>query len=293
MVYVTEVSHMWDDKVYVYGGGFFIDDPPVPLRDNFRRRALVAGHEDDILERELLWTGVGARGGGSFAAIDYHGILERDGNSVAVGDTVVFGFRAQMFMTRAYAAVVEELSRGETRLVGVRDWAAHRIGSASDPNGRPARSRHRQRVRRYRAAGTQMPSCDTLRGWRLKGIEPPPRRAPRTATLRQIRPRGSRCARGERSKAGTEPILKRLEHRLSVHASGLHPDERHAHAGQPCGELTEPGGVDLNVCVCWLAIGPCRPEGPSMYESLLRARSSNQRSHRSHLRAVERLPRMI
>jgi hypothetical protein len=32
-----------------------------------------------------------------------------------------------MFMTRANAAVVEGLSRGEPRLVGVWDWAAHPI----------------------------------------------------------------------------------------------------------------------------------------------------------------------
>src|SRR5690348_9749362 len=38
-----------------------------------------------------------------------------------------------------------------------------------------------------------------------------------------------------------EPLFKRLEHGLPVHAGGLHPDERHADFGQPAGELREPG----------------------------------------------------
>jgi predicted amino acid racemase len=128
MIYVTEVSHEWAGRVYVYGGGFFIDDPPVPLREDFQRHALAGSDEDQIFERRLRWEGIGARGGGSFAAIDYHGLLAADGHKPEVGDTVVFGFRTQLFMTRAYVAVVEGLSRGAPRLVGVWDWAAHRIG---------------------------------------------------------------------------------------------------------------------------------------------------------------------
>jgi predicted amino acid racemase len=127
MVYLTEVAQLWDRKAYVYGGGFFIDDPPVPMRDSFRRKALVGSSQDDIFERELAWEGIGARGGGSFAAIDYHGILEGQ-KDVAVGDSVVFGFRSQLFMTRAYTAVVAGCASGRPRLVGVWDWASHRVG---------------------------------------------------------------------------------------------------------------------------------------------------------------------
>jgi predicted amino acid racemase len=128
MVYVTEVAQTWADKTYVYGGGFFIDDPPVPLREGFVRRALAGSTEDEILEHELTWEGIGARGGGSFAAIDYHGILDAGARPARVGDTVVFGFRAQLFMTRAYVGVVEGLGDGDGRLVGVWDWASHRVG---------------------------------------------------------------------------------------------------------------------------------------------------------------------
>jgi predicted amino acid racemase len=128
MVYVTEVAQTWAEKTYVYGGGFFVDDPPVPLREGFVRRALAGSTEDEILEHELTWEGIGARGGGSFAAIDYHGILDAGDRPAQVGDTVVFGFRSQLFMTRAYVGVVEGLEEGDGRLVGVWDWASHRVG---------------------------------------------------------------------------------------------------------------------------------------------------------------------
>jgi predicted amino acid racemase len=128
MIYVTEVSHTFNEHVYVFGGGFFIDDPPVSLRDTFVRKALVGSTPDDIMDKEMIWQGIGARGGGNFASIDYHGLLDPTGQDVAVGETVIFGFRPQMFMTRAYSAVVEGLATGAPRLVGVWDWAGHRVG---------------------------------------------------------------------------------------------------------------------------------------------------------------------
>jgi predicted amino acid racemase len=128
MVYLTEISHKWDEKIYVYGGGFFVDDPPVSARNQFVRKALVGNTPDKILEKEFIWKGVGARGGGSFASIDYHGIMDSEGQQSSVGDSVIFGFRTQMFMTRAYTAVVEGLSTDSPRLVGVWDWAGHRVG---------------------------------------------------------------------------------------------------------------------------------------------------------------------
>ncbi len=128
MIYLTEVSHKWNEDVYVYGGGFFVDDPPVSTRDEFVRKALVGNTPENIFEKEFVWKGIGARGGGSFAAIDYHGLLDRNGHDCSIGETVIFGFRTQMFMTRAYTAVIEGLSTQNPRLVGVWDWAGHRVG---------------------------------------------------------------------------------------------------------------------------------------------------------------------
>jgi hypothetical protein len=128
MVYLTEVSHIWDRQAYVYGGGFFIDDPPVRMRETFQRKALVGSTPQQLLEQESAFAGIGARGGGQFAAIDYHGILDPGDQRVSVGDTVIFAFRAQLFMTRAYAAVIEGLRHDAPRLVGVWDWSGHRVG---------------------------------------------------------------------------------------------------------------------------------------------------------------------
>ena len=132
LVYVTEVSHVWDQRIYVMGGGFFVDDPPVPERAAFVRKALVGADPDRVLEQELEWEGIGARGGGTFAAIDYHGILRTRGALPTVGDSVVFGFRPQLFMTRAYSAVVEGVASVHPRLVGLWDWAGHRVGGGME-----------------------------------------------------------------------------------------------------------------------------------------------------------------
>lgn len=128
MVYVTEVSHLWNAQTYVYGEGFFIDDPPVTLSKDFKHYAYFGSDPDKIMERKMMFTGIGARPGSGFAKIDYHGLLDPNGQDVHVGDTVVFGFRGQLFMTRAYTAVVEGMASGNPRLVGVWDWAGHRVG---------------------------------------------------------------------------------------------------------------------------------------------------------------------
>ncbi len=127
MIYVTEVAHVWAGRAYVFGGGFFIDDPPIPGHDSFQRYALAGVDPDQVLERRVKWAGIGATGGGTFAAIDYHGILDTEQHSLSVGDTVVFGFRSQLFLTRAYSAVIEGIP-ARPRLVGVWDSAGHRVG---------------------------------------------------------------------------------------------------------------------------------------------------------------------
>lgn len=128
MVYLTEVSHIWDGKTYVFGGGFFIDDPPVPLSRNFQHQAFFGSDPERIFEHRLDWIGTGSKGGSGFAKIDYHGILDAKGQKVHIGDSVIFGFRGQLFMDRSYTAVVEGLKYGHPRLVGIWDWAGHRVG---------------------------------------------------------------------------------------------------------------------------------------------------------------------
>jgi predicted amino acid racemase len=128
-VYVTEVSHYADGEAWVLGGGFFLDDPPVPELKGFakERQALVGTGSDEILDRRVPFTGVGGNAPGSFGGIDYYGTLGADASTVSVGDTVVMGFRTQAFVTRANVGVVGDVSTGTPTLLGLFDVQGHRL----------------------------------------------------------------------------------------------------------------------------------------------------------------------
>ena len=58
------------------------------------------------------------------SAIDYYGILDPNaGKPIRTGDTVIFGFRVQAFVTRAYIVPVAGISKGEPRVEGI--WTPH------------------------------------------------------------------------------------------------------------------------------------------------------------------------
>ena len=62
----------------------------------------------------------------------YHGILDYHAKlyanpSLKVGDTVVYGYRTQMFVTRAYVAVVSGLADNNPTLVGLFDSAHNQV----------------------------------------------------------------------------------------------------------------------------------------------------------------------
>lgn len=123
IAYVTEVSHLWNDRAYVFGGGLYVD----PVLGGVGTSAIVVA------------TGAGApagRGPGFVAgldtlpvempapeAIDYYATIPLNGRTdIRVGDTVVFGFRPQVFVTRASTAAVSGIGTGQHRVEGV--WAA-------------------------------------------------------------------------------------------------------------------------------------------------------------------------
>lgn len=108
--YVTEVSHHYGGQAYCFGGGMYVD----PVFSPYQVRALVGHSADDMRLVDATLPPP--------AAIDYYGQLDRAGGSADVGDTVVFGFRIQAFVTRAYTAGVSGLSTGDPRLAGV--WYA-------------------------------------------------------------------------------------------------------------------------------------------------------------------------
>ena len=118
MLYLTEVSHFHQGRAYCFGGGLYIDPvfAPYPLK------ALVGPDPEAALAQEV------AAATPDPAMIDYYGqLLPEPDQHVAVGDTVIFGFRAQAFFARALIAPIAGVSRGEPEAKGV--WTG---------DGRPA-----------------------------------------------------------------------------------------------------------------------------------------------------------
>lgn len=102
IVYVSEVSHTFDGKTYCYGGGHY--------RRSGMSRALVGRHEASLHEVKATMP--------EPTGIDYHIELERAGDT---GDSVVFAFRTQVFVTRSQVAVVKGIQDGTPQIIGIYD----------------------------------------------------------------------------------------------------------------------------------------------------------------------------
>ena len=118
MLYLTEVSHLHQGCAYCFGGGLYID----PVFEPYPLKALVGSDPEAGLAQEI------AAATPDPAMIDYYGqLLPEPHKRVAVGDTVIFGFRAQAFFTRAVIAPVAGIGSGRPEAKGV--WTT---------DGRPA-----------------------------------------------------------------------------------------------------------------------------------------------------------
>jgi predicted amino acid racemase len=109
LCYLTEVTDVRGDVAYVLGGGLYVD-PVIPPH---QVRAFVGRNGDEALRRRA------DADLGSPAGIDYYGLLDRRSARVDIGDSVIFGFRAQVFVTRAYVAVVRGIARGKPTVAGL------------------------------------------------------------------------------------------------------------------------------------------------------------------------------
>jgi predicted amino acid racemase len=101
VVYLTEVSHLSGGEAFCFGGGLYID----PVFPNYQVKAIVAREPrtDDAALRAVEIPPP--------AAIDYYGMIDATGpTKPAAGDSVIFGFRPQAFVTRAFVAGVAGLS---------------------------------------------------------------------------------------------------------------------------------------------------------------------------------------
>jgi predicted amino acid racemase len=108
--YVTEVSHQHAGRAYAFGGGLYVD----PVFGDYRLRALVAD-QPGLADARLLDASIPPP-----AAIDYYGQLDPgDGPLPRTGATVLFGFRVQAFVTRAYVAGIEGVESGKPAVTGI------------------------------------------------------------------------------------------------------------------------------------------------------------------------------
>jgi predicted amino acid racemase len=109
-VYLTEVTHRAEGRVFTLGGGFY-------ARSRVRK-ALVhtrSGRQEAVAEPAPP------------GEIDYYGSLEVDEpDKVGVGDPVVYAFRSQVFVTRAVVAVVTGVGSAPA-LAGLFNSSGHPI----------------------------------------------------------------------------------------------------------------------------------------------------------------------
>ncbi len=110
VVYLSEVSHSYQGHPYCFGGGLYIDPvfPPYPVRALVGRDAKTAMHTrvDATLPPP--------------SAIDYYAILNpEEGQKISAGDSVIFGFRIQAFVTRAFVVPVSGISQNAPVVEGV------------------------------------------------------------------------------------------------------------------------------------------------------------------------------
>jgi predicted amino acid racemase len=97
VVYVSEISHHHGGEAYCFGGGLYLD----PVFPDYPVKAIVS-REPTSSASALASVDIPPP-----QAIDYYGMVDATGRVKAkVGDTVVFGFRPQVFVTRAYVVGV-------------------------------------------------------------------------------------------------------------------------------------------------------------------------------------------
>ena len=110
VLYLSEVSHLHGGWAYCFGGGLYID----PVFPDYDVRALVAA-EPTTDAADLRSVKIPPP-----AAIDYYGMIDASGPAPPhTGDTVIFGFRGQAFVTRAYAVGIAGVSTGCPRVISI------------------------------------------------------------------------------------------------------------------------------------------------------------------------------
>lgn len=104
VLYLTEVSHLHGGKAYCFGGGLYID----PVFPDYDVQAVVGAAPAGDLKQQLASVEIPPP-----SAIDYYGMIDAGGKvKPQAGDSVVFGFRGQAFVTRAFVAGIAGVAKG-------------------------------------------------------------------------------------------------------------------------------------------------------------------------------------
>lgn len=108
MVYVSEISHSFGGKNYCFGGGHY--------RRSGMASALVGSRAESLNQVSVTSP--------ELTSIDYHIELEKAGNT---GDTVIFAFRSQVFVTRSRVAIAQGIQTGIPEIIGLYDSQGRKI----------------------------------------------------------------------------------------------------------------------------------------------------------------------
>jgi predicted amino acid racemase len=105
MCFVTEISHTYQGRAYCFGGGLYVD--PVFLPYQVQAWVVPQPGAGRLVDATLP----------DPSEIDYYGQL--DAGDLEVGTTVIFGFRAQAFVTRALTTGISGVTSGDPAVTGV------------------------------------------------------------------------------------------------------------------------------------------------------------------------------
>jgi predicted amino acid racemase len=117
VVYLSEVSHRHDDRLFTFGGGFY------PRGRTTQALVVGADGADAVVLRTTPHPA---------EAIDYYGEIQDPDRVGRPGDSVVYAFRNQVFVARSRVAVVEGLQTdpGRARVTGIYDSQGRLLNGA-------------------------------------------------------------------------------------------------------------------------------------------------------------------
>ncbi len=106
--YLTEVSHLHGNEAFAFGGGLYID----PIFPDYDVNCLVSNGGD--VKKAFVEVPPPS-------AIDYYAMIDQKEAKASPGDSVIFGFRGQAFVTRTRVAGVSGISKGAPKVECIED----------------------------------------------------------------------------------------------------------------------------------------------------------------------------